>query len=196
LPGGAYVFHLSNVARPLEVRKSLPDLVGMREPQNPVCLSPAPTKDKQKLGLKSAVILDSPKKHRSGYKYHPKGDVIKADQIEDELFRSYQHWLGKKGHKLRTIKYNGRLQCDGYEEDRRNLIEAKASTSREDIRMAVGQLLDYNFLGKGKFGDPNKAILLPKKPDSDLEKWLQHLHISIIWREGGSFSDNADGKLS
>jgi hypothetical protein len=62
--------------------------------------------------------------------------------------------------------------------------------------MAVGQLLDYAFLGKEEFGEPNKAILLPKKPDSDLEKWLRHLHISIIWREGESFRDNADGRFS
>ena len=62
--------------------------------------------------------------------------------------------------------------------------------------MAVGQLLDYTFLGKEKFGKPNKAILLPKKPDSNLEKWLQHLHISIVWREGESFSDNEDGQFS
>jgi hypothetical protein len=62
--------------------------------------------------------------------------------------------------------------------------------------MAVGQLLDYAFLGKEKIRDPNMAILLPKKPDLNLEKWLQHLHISIIWREGESFSDNADRQFS
>jgi hypothetical protein len=61
--------------------------------------------------------------------------------------------------------------------------------------MAVGQLLDYAFLGKEKIRDPNMAILLPKEPDSDLIKWLQHLHISIIWREGGFFLDNADGRF-
>ena len=62
--------------------------------------------------------------------------------------------------------------------------------------MAVGQLLDYAFQGKQKFGDPNKAILLPEMPHSNLEKWLEHLHISIIWREGNSFFDNANGQFS
>ena len=59
--------------------------------------------------------------------------------------------------------------------------------------MAVGQLLDYAFLGKEEIRDPNMALLLPKKPDSDLVEWLQHLHISIIWREERSFRDNANG---
>jgi hypothetical protein len=154
------------------------------------------SKDERKLGLKSAVIVEPPVKHQSGYEYQPKSDVIKANQVEDELFRDYQHWLKKKGHQLRTIKYNRRLQCDGYEEERRNLIEAKASASRENIRMAVGQLLDYDFLGKREFSEPNKAILLPKKPDADIEKWLQYLHISIIWREGELFSDNKGGLFS
>jgi hypothetical protein len=145
---------------------------------------------------KHSVVIDLPEKHRSGYEYQPKSDLIKADQIEDELFRGYQHWLEKKGHKLQTIEYNWRLQCDGYEEQRRNLIEAKASVSRENIRMAVGQLLDYSFLGNEKFGELNKAILLPKKPNLDLEKWLHHLHISIIWRGGELFHDNANGQFS
>ena len=46
------------------------------------------------------------------------------------------------------------------------------------------------------YSEPNKAMLLPKKPDLDLEKRLQHLHISIIWREGELFQDNASGQFS
>jgi hypothetical protein len=62
--------------------------------------------------------------------------------------------------------------------------------------VAVGQILDYAFQWKEKFGEPNKAILLPKKPDPNTEKWLLRLEISIIWRERGSFLDNADGQFS
>ena len=46
------------------------------------------------------------------------------------------------------------LCCDRFEKKRHNLIEAKSSTKREYIRMAVGQLLDYAYqfekFGKGK----------------------------------------------
>jgi hypothetical protein len=61
--------------------------------------------------------------------------------------------------------------------------------------MAVGQLLDYAFQGKEKLRNPNKAILLPRKPDPDIEEWLAHLKISIIWRERQSFLDNANGRF-
>ena len=62
--------------------------------------------------------------------------------------------------------------------------------------MAVGQLLDYAFQGKEKLGEPNKAILLPKKPDNNIEKWLLSLKISVIWREKRFFLDNANGQFS
>jgi hypothetical protein len=152
------------------------------------------SKDKRKLGLNTVAIVDPPKNHQSGYKVQKKSEVIKADNIEAKLLCGYRNWLEKKGRRLKVANYhNRRLQCDGCEVKRRNLIEAKASTSRENIRMAVGQLLDYAFLGKEKIRNPNMAVLLPKEPDSDLVKWLRHLHISIIWREKGLFRDNADG---
>jgi hypothetical protein len=94
-----------------------------------------------------------------------------------------------------VAKY-GLLRCDGYEKEYRNLIEAKSSKSREHIRMAVGQLLDYDFQGKKKFDDSKMAILLPERPEPDIEKWLQHLKISIVWRKGNKFLDNANGQFS
>ena len=107
----------------------------------------------------------------------------------------YRCWLAQQGRKLVVAKC-GRLQCDAYERKRRNLIEAKSSQRREYIRMAVGQLLDYAFQVREEFGESNKAILLPKQPDSDIAVWLQNLKISIVWREGRSFLDNANGQFS
>ena len=62
--------------------------------------------------------------------------------------------------------------------------------------MAVGQLLDYDFLGKPKFSDPHKAILLPSEPRSDIVEWLDSLNIKVIWREKKSFLDNANGRFT
>jgi hypothetical protein len=153
------------------------------------------SKNKRKLGLKSVVIVDPPKNYRGDYEVRTPKEKSKATKIEAGLVERYEYWLEKKGRKLRTITYNGRLQCDRYEEEPRNLIEAKAYMGRENIRMAVGQLLDYAFLGRKEkeLRNPNKAILLPKRPHSDLEKWLKNLHINLIWREGRVFRDNADG---
>ena len=62
--------------------------------------------------------------------------------------------------------------------------------------MAVGQLLDYEFQGRAKFGGLNKAILLPEKLDRNVTDWLQHLNIRVIHRQGQSFIDNANGQFT
>jgi hypothetical protein len=120
---------------------------------------------------------------------------IRAKKIEFRLLEGYRRWLKQQDRKLALASF-GKLRCDGYEEGRKNLIEAKASTSREHVRMAVGQLLDYAFQGEEKLGKPHKAILLPARLAPNIEKWLCHLNISIIWREGESFFDNANGQFT
>ena len=78
---------------------------------------------------------------------------------------------------------------------RRNLIEAKGTISRQDIRMAVGQLLDYAYQMRNDLGDPNKAILLPKEPNQGDVGWLESVGISVIWHSGRRFQDNAGGQF-
>jgi len=115
-----------------------------------------------------------------------------AKKKEAELVSRYRGWLEDQQRKLLTVKYKN-LQCDAYEDERGNLIEAKCSARREYIRMAVGQLLDYAYLGRERFGKPNMAILLPERPDQDSTEWLSHLHISVVWKEKNVFLDNANG---
>lgn len=141
------------------------------------------------------TVVDQFESHQLDYKVQTKAKIIQAKNIEFKLLKGYRGWLRQQGRNLGLAKY-GKLRCDGYEEQRKNLIEAKASTSRGHVRMAVGQLLDYAFQGEEKLGKPHKAILLPAKIDPDIEKWLRHLDISIIWREGESFVDNANGQFA
>jgi hypothetical protein len=140
-------------------------------------------------------VTDLPQFTTFGYKVKTEGQVKMARKVEAKLLSDYEHWLGQHGRQLSAVKYN-RIQCDGWEKERRNLIEAKGSTSREDIRMAVGQLLDYAFQGKEEFKRPHMAILLPNEPDPDSVKWLEPLGIKIIWRRGQSFLDNANGRFT
>lgn len=87
------------------------------------------------------------------------------------------------------------LTNDCFDERRRNLIEAKASIKREDIRMAVGQLFDYGFYAAKRFGKLNRAVLLPKEPAADVIEWLQPLEIGLIWHVRSGFRDNAGKKF-
>lgn len=115
-----------------------------------------------------------------------------ATKAETKLLHDYASHLGGKDLELNWCRW-GNLQCDAYEKVRNNLIEAKASCKREHIRMAVGELLDYAFLGRQEFGRPNMAILLPQKPSLRSFKWLVDLKIYFVWKEKDVFVDNANG---
>ncbi len=128
------------------------------------------------------------------YEVRTPEQVKKAQRREEKLLYDYERWLKKQGRHLEGLKY-GRMECDACEKERQNLIEAKGSSSREDIRMAVGQLFDYAFQGREKLKEPHLAILLPEKPPPKRVQWLEPLSIKIIWRRGRSFLDNANGQF-
>ena len=75
---------------------------------------------------------------------------------------------------------------------RDQLIEAKAGSTRNEVRMAIGQLADY-----GRFANPETrtAVLLDVKPHPDLLVLLETQGIAAVWREDKGFADNADGKF-
>ena len=144
---------------------------------------------------KDTQIVDSPRHHQLDYIVRSKRQVKTAKKSEARLLMGYSRWLKRQGRTLATAK-SGKLQCDGFEKDRRNLIEAKSSISREHIRMAVGQLLDYTFQIETKFGKTNMAILLPREPERNSVNWLLQLNISLIWRDKAAFLDNANGQFT
>lgn len=83
--------------------------------------------------------------------------------------------------KLRRLKIKptGEVQplyTDLYDPETKLVIEAKGTVTREAIRMAVGQLLDYS-----RFVDrPKLAVLLPEVPRRDLLEFLHSHSIAVI----------------
>ena len=132
--------------------------------------------------------------HELEYEIRTQQKVLLAKKVEAALVRRYCDWLQDRGRKLVKVKYEN-LQCDAYEKERGNLIEAKCSANREYIRMAVGQLLDYSHLGRKRFGKPNMAILLPKRPTSKSVEWLSELHISVFCEEKDEFLATANRRF-
>ena len=120
-----------------------------------------------KIVVQSGVrIVSSPYNRQLDYAIQTVRVVKMAQKREARLLDRYRLWLERKDRALASVRYQA-LQCDGYEEAKQNLIEAKSSASREHIRMAVGQLLDYAYQGKTRLREPKKAVLLPKKPTKD-----------------------------
>jgi hypothetical protein len=141
--------------------------------------------------------VDPPAAHRLKYLVVTKRAARLATKRETKLVDDYCSHLRRKHRELKSRRWEGNLQCDGYEEKRNNLIEAKAFCEREHIRMAVGELFDYAFRLKKEFGEePNKAILLPQRPDPRSVECLHDLKIAVVWKEKGVFLDDSNGRFT
>jgi hypothetical protein len=135
--------------------------------------------------------------HVEGYEVTHRATVQRAERREARLVRDYQKSLEAKGDevarkKLLPSDQTRPLFSDVFNVTRGQLIEAKASGDRGDIRMAIGQLADY-----GRFVPPksSRAVLLEVKPHRDLLELLKTQKIAVIWRRGENFVDNAGGKF-
>ena len=145
-------------------------------------------------------IVASPANSQLDYVVRTRASVLKAEKREAALLEGYTEWLRVRGRKLSAAKY-GAHRCDGIElvngeQNSANLVEAKCSARREYIRMAVGQLLDYEFQGRELFVDSYKAILLPEKPPGEIIEWLNSIHIKVVWQSGNAFVDNDNGRFT
>lgn len=104
---------------------------------------------------------------------------------EAALITAYRDWRLEAGGRLlvrqRILLPDGNdLWTDAYDPSERLLIEAKGTTDRPAIRMAVGQLLDYRQHLRRR---PRMAILLPRMPAEDLIALARSVDIAVIWRK-------------
>jgi hypothetical protein len=115
--------------------------------------------------------------------------IIISQRKESKLmdqFRKYREKNGQSVLKRYKIKINSNTYwTDGWCEDEQMLIEAKSSSSRNHLRLAIGQLMDYRRHIKPR---PKKlAILVPTKPQEDLIDLILELEIQLIYKEGNTF---------
>jgi hypothetical protein len=127
-----------------------------------------------------------------------KAETKQAHRKERRLVADYVRHLGAPSeivcrHKIDAPDAAGPLYSDVFNKARNQLVEAKADTSRGSVRMAIGQLADYTHFIESPI---DRAILLPAKPSRDLIDLLEDQGISVIWREGSGFRDNAEGAFT
>jgi hypothetical protein len=130
-----------------------------------------------------------------GYDVLSSTTVRRAKRRERELVRAYTKHLQARGDVVSRNKISvpggaGNMFSDVFNETRGHLIEAKAGTARNDIRMAIGQLADYaRFIPEVR----RRAVLLGSRPDADLLALLDSQGIAAVWRAGDAFEDDAGG---
>jgi hypothetical protein len=101
---------------------------------------------------------------------------------ENGLVLRYAEQLGRNLEVL-SVRLDNRtlLVADAFDRETNTLIEAKASTDRIDVRMAIGQLFDYQ---RHLAPDAHLAVLLPRLPSNDLVALLEQLGIEILTVNG------------
>ncbi|MFB7324615.1 hypothetical protein [Streptomyces sp. NPDC056190] len=112
-----------------------------------------------------------------------------AVRHEAELTQAYKAHLESAGHQTGAfqIKVKGltsTLRTDLYDATDHVLYEAKGSNSREDIRMALGQILDYSRYVKTPEheAEPKRVILLPAAPTPDMYTLLDRYDVEVVYR--------------
>ncbi|MGW5353657.1 hypothetical protein ACWERV_24480 [Streptomyces sp. NPDC004031] len=112
-----------------------------------------------------------------------------AVRHEALLTQAYKAHLDAAGHRTGAfqIKVKGltsTLRTDLYDATDHVLYEAKGSSSREDVRMALGQILDYSRYVKSAEheGEPKRVILLPTAPSPDLYSLLDRYEVGVVYR--------------
>jgi hypothetical protein len=102
---------------------------------------------------------------------------------------AFASYLEAQGHQICRLQLRPKgepapLYCDLFDKTTNTLYEAKGSTSRAGIRMAIGQLADYSRLTDQR---PKRAVLLPEGPRPDLVDLLTAEGIDIVHPTDGAF---------
>ncbi|MFF5314334.1 restriction endonuclease [Streptomyces massasporeus] len=118
----------------------------------------------------------------------PNREPYEAERREGKLVLQFSDFLRSKGyqvnrHRILPPGETRPLLTDLYVPDLGLLIEAKGSVTRENVRMAIGQLADYS-----RFLDaPRRAILVPSEPRKDLLDLVTSRGEDFIWPQGKGY---------
>jgi 5-methylcytosine-specific restriction protein A len=125
--------------------------------------------------------------------HHPEFDragvaPMTARRREAEMVKRYQSALESHGHRVTSflIKPKGQftsMRVDLFDHHTGELCEAKGHATRDSVRLAIGQLLDYARHVHHQY----LAVLLPTRPNDDLLDLLSDLHMTCIYEDDDEF---------
>ncbi|MFI9464152.1 restriction endonuclease [Streptomyces xiamenensis] len=119
---------------------------------------------------------------------NPNREAYEADRKEARLVQEFAEYLARKGHQTHRHRIlppgeTRPLFTDLHCKTLALLSEAKGSVTRENLRMAIGQLADYSRFVEHSI----RAILLPSRPREDLLILAESQGCAVIWPEGKEF---------
>lgn len=115
----------------------------------------------------------------------PDREPFEMERREADLVHRYRNHLLRQGHQVSRLQVvpageSRPLYSDLWDETAQDLIEAKGAVTREHVRMAVGQLIDYGRFATAK----TRTLLLPSKPRADLLDLVRTADISTVFPDG------------
>jgi hypothetical protein len=129
---------------------------------------------------------------------YPNREPYEAERREQKIVRELRASLLAEGHdvcrlQLRPEDEPAPLFCDLFDRTSNTLVEAKGSIARNSIRMAIGQLADYERMVSPA---PQKLILVPEEPRPDLLRLAKSQKIGVTWPDGsGGFASTPPASL-
>lgn len=123
---------------------------------------------------------------KGGFTVHRTVEEVQAARVEQPLVIRFCQFVEKHGYGSgrRTYRLDGvDYPCDVVLPDVNLLIEAKSRVSRTYLRMAVGQLKDYDFMHAEETGAGYDAwaVLLRGRPTDSAIRFLQRERVGAIW---------------
>lgn len=113
--------------------------------------------------------------------------ATRRERSLENTFHQYLRDAGRQPSRLR-IRIAGQsnpLYTDTWDSAANELYEAKGSVSRNDVRLAVGQLLDYR---RHITPPPSRCtVLLPSDPGEDLTGLIHSSGLDLVYQEGNTF---------
>lgn len=116
-------------------------------------------------------------------------------RVEFELQAAFGTFLITKNltpfrHEFRIESAKGGLLPDMWIPSLKMIVEAKATLDRETLRLAVGQVLDYQELARLDQSQMDAFLLLPGLPNLQILEWMNSLGINVIHPVEGDFHVN------
>lgn len=113
-----------------------------------------------------------------------------AERRESDLRERFEDHLEAQGHEVMRWELRPpgellRLLTDTYDKTAEELFEAKGTSSRNSVRLAIGQLFDYQrFIHVGSL---KLTVLLPSRPSDDVLDLLTSVEIGCVFEDGSTF---------
>lgn len=109
---------------------------------------------------------------------------------EFQLQAAFGEWLHTQGTAPAGLPLRAGstvIEPDMWVPDRNWIVEAKRSSARAYVRMAIGQVLDYAHVARKADVNAIPVVLLPGPPEIDLRELMAKLGITLVTRTEDGF---------